>query len=312
MSAAKPTLRIVWGFNPFQDSRAIRNHLTAFMSQLVKKNPLEIKPVYVSSPYELSVALEFSEPAATRFKEVALKQAQHFLAEVTAPRLAAPHILIEDDPSLTLIARNLAEYAQKQRSDFVLLGTHGRSGLSRLLLGSFAETFLFHSQTPVVLFKPKTKVPSGISRILFTTDFSSASKKAFAKLCRFASRLGASVVLYHAIQKPPKPHFSLGDQLFGKTGFVLNFLDLETRRREREAQPMINQAKKLGVAASAVIETSPKPIDQAIQAQAKAQQADLIALASQSGQLKAGLFGSVARKVVRQSSLPLWIAHPLA
>lgn len=49
------------------------------------------------------------------------------------------------------------EYAQQQQVDLIVMGTHGRSGLSRLLLGSVAEDVLRHASCPVMTIRQKAK-----------------------------------------------------------------------------------------------------------------------------------------------------------
>jgi nucleotide-binding universal stress UspA family protein len=51
----------------------------------------------------------------------------------------------EGSPSTEIV-----EYAAEQSCDVVVMGTHGRSGVNRLLLGSVAERVVRTSQTPVL------------------------------------------------------------------------------------------------------------------------------------------------------------------
>jgi nucleotide-binding universal stress UspA family protein len=47
-------------------------------------------------------------------------------------------------------ARTIVQVAEKEHYDLVVVGTHGRSGLSRLLVGSVAERVVRHSARPVL------------------------------------------------------------------------------------------------------------------------------------------------------------------
>lgn len=49
------------------------------------------------------------------------------------------------------VARRIVEQARKRRADLVVLGTHGRRGLRRLVLGSDAERVVRTSPVPVLL-----------------------------------------------------------------------------------------------------------------------------------------------------------------
>ena len=48
-------------------------------------------------------------------------------------------------------ARTIVEYAEEHDVDHVVVGSHGRSGLSRILVGSVAETVMRRSPVPVTV-----------------------------------------------------------------------------------------------------------------------------------------------------------------
>ncbi len=48
-------------------------------------------------------------------------------------------------------AREIVEYAQTNAIDHIIMGSHGRSGMSRILLGSVAETVVRRSPVPVTV-----------------------------------------------------------------------------------------------------------------------------------------------------------------
>jgi len=64
--------------------------------------------------------------------------------------------LVSEDVDLELVtedgspAREIVEYATRTGCDLVAMGTHGRSGVDRLLLGSVAERVLRRSPVPVL------------------------------------------------------------------------------------------------------------------------------------------------------------------
>lgn len=49
------------------------------------------------------------------------------------------------------VADVIVRQARKQRADLLVLGTHGRRGLSRMVMGSDAELVVRYSSTPVLL-----------------------------------------------------------------------------------------------------------------------------------------------------------------
>ena len=53
--------------------------------------------------------------------------------------------------------KKITEYANAKHYGFVVLGTHGRTGLGRLLMGSVAEEVVRHANSAVVTVKPSNK-----------------------------------------------------------------------------------------------------------------------------------------------------------
>ena len=49
----------------------------------------------------------------------------------------------------------LLDYARKNKADAVVIGTHGRTGFKRLVLGSVAEHVVRHTHIPVVVVPPR-------------------------------------------------------------------------------------------------------------------------------------------------------------
>jgi nucleotide-binding universal stress UspA family protein len=56
-------------------------------------------------------------------------------------------------------ADTITEYAQKKGMDMVIIGTHGYTGLKKLMLGSVAFGVLHQSHIPVLLIRPESCRP---------------------------------------------------------------------------------------------------------------------------------------------------------
>jgi nucleotide-binding universal stress UspA family protein len=87
--------------------------------------------------------------------------------------------------------------------DVVVLGTHGRTGLNRLLVGSVAEHVVQASVRPVVTVRPLPPSPDPaalpIRRLLYPSDFSPASTRAWPWVKKIATATGAEVDLLHVL-----------------------------------------------------------------------------------------------------------------
>lgn len=56
-------------------------------------------------------------------------------------------------------ADKIVEFANENGVDLIVMGTHGRTGLRRALMGSVAEAVVRHATCPVLALKPGTQVP---------------------------------------------------------------------------------------------------------------------------------------------------------
>jgi len=56
-------------------------------------------------------------------------------------------------------ADTITEYAQKEGMDMIIIGTHGYTGLKKLMLGSVAFGVLHQSHIPVLLIRPEACRP---------------------------------------------------------------------------------------------------------------------------------------------------------
>ncbi|MGL6095341.1 MAG: universal stress protein [Fimbriiglobus sp.] len=64
------------------------------------------------------------------------------------PAIAVTHVFLEGDP-----ASEIVKYADENGVDVIVLGTHGRSGVDRLVLGSVAERVMRDAPCSVLVVK---------------------------------------------------------------------------------------------------------------------------------------------------------------
>ena len=79
-----------------------------------------------------------------------------YLADIES-RLASEGIkVITESLESNRPADTITEYAQKQGMDMIIIGTHGYTGLKKLMLGSVAFGVLHQSLVPVLLIRPES------------------------------------------------------------------------------------------------------------------------------------------------------------
>lgn len=110
-------------------------------------------------------------------------------------------VLIEEGS----IRSRLEAAIEKNDTDLVVIGTRGRTGVAKLLLGSVAEEIFRKVACPVLTVGPhanETSAPSGQFReILYATDFSPESLDAAGYAVSLAQEFQSRLVLLHVIQK---------------------------------------------------------------------------------------------------------------
>jgi nucleotide-binding universal stress UspA family protein len=64
------------------------------------------------------------------------------------PKVRLEHVLLKGDPTSEIL-----RVAKEHKADVMVMGTHGRTGLGRLLMGSVAEEVVRKASCPVVTVK---------------------------------------------------------------------------------------------------------------------------------------------------------------
>jgi nucleotide-binding universal stress UspA family protein len=109
------------------------------------------------------------------------------------------------------VPREILDQAKTLMSDLIVIGSHGRSGFERLLLGSVTEKVVRKSPCPVMVVPPGAAdaqgtglIHGGRPRILSAIDFSDASLGALEYAMSLAEEADADLTLLHSIEVPPE------------------------------------------------------------------------------------------------------------
>lgn len=90
--------------------------------------------------------------------------------------------------------------AEASDIDLIVMGTHGRTGVAHLLLGSVAETVVRRAACPVLTVRQAPRRVGPFTRILVPTDFSGPSDAALDCARVLQLRFGASIHLLHVLE----------------------------------------------------------------------------------------------------------------
>ncbi|MBI2186590.1 MAG: universal stress protein [Acidobacteria bacterium] len=92
-------------------------------------------------------------------------------------------------------------YARNADIDLIVMGTHGRTGVAHLIMGSVAETVVRGAPCPVFTVHGDSRGAPPFTRILVPTDFSGPSDTALDCARRLQLRFGASIHLLHVLEE---------------------------------------------------------------------------------------------------------------
>ncbi|HSE94931.1 MAG TPA: universal stress protein [Methylomirabilota bacterium] len=211
-------------------------------------------------------------------------------------------VRVSDGPAGSRIIEAVTEW----RADVVVVGTHGRTGLNRILVGSVAEQVLQLAPCPVITVRPlpRSWAPDRrpLTRVIYPTDFSPAARRAWPWARAVAEAAGADIDLLHVMLEPvPDRHVDPA------------FVARAAEAIRRDAQKAVDEflagcgfpRERITVDLTTGVEA-----DQ-IARRAEARRADLIVMGThgRTGVLRLAL-GSVARRVLHTAPCAVLTVSP--
>jgi nucleotide-binding universal stress UspA family protein len=107
----------------------------------------------VSTDYFSSMAVDLDwERMREALKKEGIEAVNYVTGAGELEEVKVAPVLLEGHP-----ANELIRYAEEERMDIVIMGSHGKTGLERLFLGSVAENMVRHSKVPVMVVKEKCR-----------------------------------------------------------------------------------------------------------------------------------------------------------
>jgi nucleotide-binding universal stress UspA family protein len=201
-------------------------------------------------------------------------------------------------------ADSILSFAQERKMDLTVMGTHGRRGFDRLVLGSVTDRVMRTAPCPVLAISklPRDSSAPGeerrrvhhLSRILFCTDFSEASERALNYAISATAECDAQLTLLHVLEEVPGP--AKTDEAIA-TAIATQQLDKLIPQEGRKTFK-IRRAVRMG-----------KPYMQIIQFVVEAQ-IDMVTMGvSGRGALDRAVFGSTSYRVMQLGPCPVLAVH---
>jgi nucleotide-binding universal stress UspA family protein len=197
---------------------------------------------------------------------------------------------------------SILSFAQAQKTDVIVMGTHGRRGYDRLMLGSVTDRVMRRAPCPVlaVCKPPHDSMAAGkerghvhhLSRILFCTDFSENSERALNYAISATTEYDAELTLLHVLEEVPSPA-KTEEAIAAATEQLDKLIPPEGRKTLK-----IKTAVRIG-----------KPYRQIIQL-ALETQIDMVAMGVRGrGALDLAVFGSTTHRVMQLGPCPVLAVH---
>jgi nucleotide-binding universal stress UspA family protein len=172
-----------------------------FATAIAREYESKLYAMHVLTPVPLAYASPESVAAAIEgFEEGAQAGMQRLDAEL----VGVPHdvMLVRGESVWPPVEKALGEY----EIELVILGTHGRTGTMKLLLGSVAEEIFRRARVPVLTIGPSVKkgLHSGgqFRRVLFAADFTLEAQAAAPYAISMAAENQARLLLLHVMRDP--------------------------------------------------------------------------------------------------------------
>lgn len=197
--------------------------------------------------------------------------------------------------------QQIVEAAQREPGGgLIVIGTHGRTGLSRVLMGSVAELVVRHAPCPVLTVRPGNE-PTPYTHVLCPVDLSKPARDAMSLATELVKPGSAGITLVHVLELPvsyagelPIPDFHR--DLDARSAALL---DRWTAELKAKVSVPVTQLTRIG-----------RPGAQILALLDDDRTFDLVVMGSHGHTgLERMLLGSVAEKVVRHARCPVLVAH---
>jgi nucleotide-binding universal stress UspA family protein len=200
-------------------------------------------------------------------------------------------------------AGGIVDTAANEGIDLIVMSTHGRTGLSRWVLGSITERVLHSAPCPVLVIRSADP----LTHVLITLDGSELAEVALRPGLELARRLGSKITLLHVLPDmaydPDEVNYlermeqGLRDQLHKVVADSEGYLD--ELAREQPFNLPIRTALCIGTPAESILEY------------ADLHHANLIVMATHGRTgLRRWLYGSVTEKVLRGTNCSMLVVRP--
>lgn len=271
---------------------------------LAQKLGTSIDLVHVENLLLYPVKTSSFKPFIDRyFKE----QKEKFAAIASSFQIPVKARFINGEP----VEKIISLASKRNAYEMIVLGTHGRTGLSRMIAGSVAEEVIRKARIPVMTLGPKAQKENEyfrgpILKLLVPTGLTSNSLRAEEYGVDLARRLGAEVVFFHSIRESLHPVLQTAVSVPNPP---IQVAELFKELKETAVKHLTNKVKKAArrrVPAKYVLDDQFISASEGILVETTRLSASLIVIGTHGRSLIQGaFFGRTARDVILGASVPV-------
>lgn len=206
-------------------------------------------------------------------------------------------------------ANEISAAAAKGKVDLIVMGSHGRSALQGLMLGSVTNAVLAQTKIPLLVLRAREKPPADSLKIGIAVDGSKFGVDAVRFVLRHRELFGAKpdIVLLHVVDAmPPALMTDMGVAMPAYSEDDMRAM--QKKAFEAAVAPVRKPFEKTDLAATEVCLVG-NPGDE-LSAYARKKKLDLLVMGSHGyGSFKAAVMGSVATRVAAACDVPLLLVR---
>jgi nucleotide-binding universal stress UspA family protein len=213
------------------------------------------------------------------------------------------------------------EYLRDVDAPLLVMSTHGRTGFSRAWMGSVADAVVRNTSTPVLLLRPD-EAPDGVlppigpfERMLIPLDGSGYAEQVVESAMALAELTSAQVLLFTVVKPVLVPAYTAAMEIAGSFSPPEEYAESATHAQVERAADYVSslaaqqRGKHPTLDVQTEVRTEPSPAT-AILETARAQGADIVAMATHGRGMSRLVVGSVADKVLRGGPRALLVVRP--
>jgi nucleotide-binding universal stress UspA family protein len=250
---------------------------------------------HVAEPVVLPHRVPVSQPLIDQVYAQQAADVEDKMHELTA-KSGWNHVEHEVVVDRGSVADCILQFAEEKNIDLIAMGTHGRRGLDRIVLGSVTERVLRTAHCPVLaVHNAGTETWKGtveVRKILFCTDFSDNSPRALEYAFLLACHYKAEISLLHVLERS-----SSSEELEPEKQHVLERLETLTPENVQKCVAVV-PAVRAGHAYQEILQYAAE------------NRTDLIVIGVRGrNAIDLALFGSTTHRVIQLGSYPVLVVR---